>query len=186
MPFFRPVARLPGPAAVRPLPPVARRQLPPRLLRSVARPPSPESEPGLPVARPRCSSASHIGCPMNAVAPTPSVGCPTSVTGVRGPVRRSPGSVAPRRRPPITDRRCRPAAGGRLPDLRHRSEARSAGCPAPLPLDSPTGCPMTMPPRLRRPVARPPSPGARPGLPVARPRCLSASFTLTRFPVPSP
>jgi len=72
----------------------ARRSRPPRRHRSVARSPSPESGPGLPVARLRCPSAPHR-LPDDGAAPTPSAGCPTSVAGVGTPVCRSPGPVGP-------------------------------------------------------------------------------------------
>ncbi len=80
--------------------------MPPRPRRLANQPPSPESEPGLPVARPRCSSAPSVA--RHGAAPDP--------------VGRLP------------DLRCRSHHDpfGRSPDLRCRSSGpRSAGCPAP-------------------------------------------------------
>jgi hypothetical protein len=115
------------------------------------------------------------------------------------PVGRSPGPAAfgssPTGHPAATRR---PDHVGRLPDLRHRSQDPVPGCPVRRP-SAPHRLPGTVPPRPPRSVARPPSPespetsigrptsvagvGAR--SPVARSRCPSTPFTLTRSPVPS-
>jgi hypothetical protein len=139
MPFFgrRPVARA---AAVRPLPPVARRAQSPRFHRPVAQPPSPESKPGLSVHRPRCLSAPHR-LPGGGVAQSlPSV--------ARRPLpRRSPGLPVARPR--------------RLLDAVHADPVnRVLVDAAGLPPSSQLGCSLGL-----RPVTSPP---VAPGCPATR------------------
>ncbi len=113
-PYVWPVSRRTGPAAVRTLHPVTQASHPLPSRRSVARPPTPESELGVPVPQPRGSSTPHRspddgaeprlglpGCPdpVAGIPPIALAGEPTSVTGVGAPVCRRTDPVGPRRRP---------------------------------------------------------------------------------------
>ncbi len=155
MPFFGQSTGEPVLLPFGTLPPVARRQLPPRSRWPANQPPSPESEPGVPVTRPRCSSAPRrlpddgaaptpsIGCPTSVaeVTPTPSIGCPTSVAGVRGPgppvarlrrpldaVHADPVSRAIAMTPPA--RLGRSSWGAPISSTRYAASPVATGCPA--------------------------------------------------------
>jgi len=66
-----------------------------------------------------------------------------------------------------------------------KSDARSIGFPTPLHPGLATGFPAAVPLRPRCPANRTPLPESKLGLPASRLRRFSASFTLTRLPVPS-